>query len=196
MKLYWMVLSMIDVHTAIEKIAIQKINAALVAVNSVSFRYSIGGEGPRLLSLRFNDRIRGDISTGKWVGSWSGRAQRYSPKYRNWKEMYARGGQFGVLFGDLVMNITNFKVGGSSWMSGVPDGVMDRGGKSWLGHGDRGKPKSIAMYGKIFEEGYSGDTRAGFHPKRPVFRHTLDTFARETVEEGKKILVIVGDSWR
>lgn len=187
---------MIDVYSTIEKSTIQRLIIALRAVNSSVYKYSVGGEGPRLLSLVFTDRIRADINKGKWVGRWSGRAQRYNPKYRDWKEQYGRGYQFGVLFGDLVLNITNFKVGGSSWMSGVPDGIMDSGGKSWFGRGNKGKPKSIAMYGTVFEEGYRGDPRAGFHPKRPVFRHTLDTFARETAVEGGRMLAYVGDNWR
>lgn len=90
----------------------------------------------------------------------------YVPRYRVWKKGYGRMGYPAPwrLFGDLVKNIANFRLG-TGWMGGIQAGIFDTGGKSWFGKGDKGKPKQIAMYARVGER------------KRPVFEPTMEEFA-------------------
>jgi len=90
----------------------------------------------------------------------------YSPRYARWKKKYGRMGFPSPwrLKGDLVASLSAFPVG-KGWMGGVPIGAMDSGGKSWLGKGDIGDSKPIAMYGSIEED------------RRPVFGPTAKEYA-------------------
>lgn len=117
----------------------------------------------------------------------------YHPRYKNWKSEYAAG-SFWVLFGDLIRALGIHRIERGRFC-GVKSSVMDRGGKSWFGHRDKGKPKPIAMYGWIMELGGDYGT-GGDHPARPVFEPALDDFAREEAPRiGEKALEEIGRQW-
>lgn len=111
----------------------------------------------------------------------------YSKRYRVWKSEYGRMGYPSPwrLGGDLQNSITAYpsRMGArnrtlkwtKAWVGGVPEGVMDSGGKSWFGTGSSGKSKKIAMYGTVGEYGGLWP-RAGLHPERPVFGPARDEF--------------------
>lgn len=110
----------------------------------------------------------------------------YVPRYRTWKFEYGKMGYPAPwrLFGDLVRNISNFREG-IGWVGGIPAGVMDSGGKSWAGKGDKGKPKRIAMYAAVNER------------RRPIFRPTMEEYAdAEWPKQGTLALRNIGRGWR
>ena len=102
----------------------------------------------------------------------------YSPRYARWKKKYGRMGFPSPwrLKGDIVASLSAFPAG-KGWMGGIPIGAMDSGGKSWLGKGDKGRSKPIAMYGSVMEHGGSYG-KGGTHPPRPVFGPTAKEYAR------------------
>lgn len=118
---------------------------------------------PRLMSIDYIDAIRKNIYTGKFNGTY----RSYNPRYSDWKYgTYGSIGSFWFLAGDLVTSLKSQKMG-TSWFGGIPAGVYDTGGKSWLGSGDRGRSMPIAQYANWMEYGRSGQ------PSRPLFRPTL-----------------------
>jgi len=149
---------------------------------------------PEICAIDYSHLVVGNIMRQKHMGSYA----PYNTRYAAWKVKYGRaGGGYWRLMGDLVKNITHFKVstlvmGDVSWMGGIPFGVTDTGGKSWFGRGDRGKAKSIAMYGHVMEWGgyYPG---AGYHPPRPIFAPSLNEYIhyglRERTREVVKSLI-------
>ena len=114
-----------------------------------------------------------------------------SSRYLAWKKKYGKyTTQSWRLFGDLVTSIKRWQDSGG-WRAGIMAGAMDRGGKSWFGKGDRGPPKSIAMYAKTLEFGLAGQAEV------PVFRDTVKQFkAHEWPELGRKVLDDVKNQWR
>jgi len=69
-------------------------------------------------------------------------------------------------------------------MAGIPSGIYDKGGKSWFGSGDKGPPKSIAMYGKKAEK------------LRPMFKPTQDEYAKNDWEKrGEQALHEIKRGW-
>jgi hypothetical protein len=151
---------------------------------------------PREMAIKFTNTVLTNITSQKFVHTWSSRAQRYNPKYQIWKRRYGKGGGFWVLWGDLISSITYFKAG-DGWMSGVPSGAMDSGGKSWFGKGDQGEPKPLAMIARLLEKGGNAG-RGGKHPKRPVFGPTLVEFRTDGAREtGRKYLrTTIRGAWR
>lgn len=123
---------------------------------------------PRLMSIDYIDAIRKNIYTGKFNGTY----RPYNPRYSDWKYgTYSKVaiGSFWILSGDLVASLKSQKMG-RAWFGGIPAGVYDTGGKSWLGRGDRGERKLIAQYANWMEYGRRGQ------PSRPLFRPTLGEY--------------------
>ena len=115
----------------------------------------------------------------------------YTTRYAAWKHS---SGNFWKLEGDLIRNIVRRKFGRGGFAVGVND-VKDAGGKSWLGKGDKGKPKSIGMYATVAEFGKKPGP-GGKHPGRPLFRPTREEFANDIwLKEGEKALTKIGYSW-
>jgi len=151
---------------------------------------------PRDMAIKFTNNVLNSIMTQRYVHTWGGRAQRYHPKYQIWKRRFRKLTGFWMLWGDLIASITHFKVG-QGWMSGVPAGAMSSGGKSWLGKGDKGDPKSLVMIARLLEKGgHAG--RGGRHPKRPVFAPTLVDFrSKDAPKIGRKYLrTTIKGAWR
>ncbi len=156
--------------------------------------------GPRMLAIKYLDKVRRDILANAYASKWSGRARRYSPRYDWWKHVTAgSSGNFWNLYGDLIARLQVFRVDGNNYMAGVPDGLFDSGGKSWFDEGSRkiGKPKPIAMYGNVLEFGLKGGGKAGNHPARPTFEPALVNFAyNESPQIGDEMLLKVSGVWK
>jgi hypothetical protein len=156
---------------------------------------------PLRLAKAFNLHIIESIGNQKYSVNYQpyGRTSG-SERYYGWKiEHSTSPDKFWYLMGDLVRNLTTFKVY-NGYFAGIPYEVMDRGGKSWSGTGKapRGKPKSIAAYGWIMEEGgdYSADS-GGDHPARPLFAPALEYFAWNLAPlELNKVVSIIESSWK
>jgi len=122
--------------------------------------------------------------------------QKYSAGYKPYNERYAKwkypkgtgaGIDFWILGGDLVRNLQIFKHGGG-WVGGIPPGIKDSGGKSWLGprFGGKGKSKKIAMYGAKAEA------------LRPVFKPTMEEYADDKngwQKRGREALNYIKGAW-
>jgi len=109
-------------------------------------------------------------------------------RYREWKQKYGKGpGKFKywVLFGDLLKNINTSQTRGM-YFSGIRSGIYDTGGKSWLGQGDKGKPKEIGMYASENEK-----RRPVFGPTENEYAHSADR--KKLVEKGARHIL---RSWR
>lgn len=151
---------------------------------------------PRLSSILYSQLVIRNIMSQKGMNY-----APYSPRYAKWKEQYGRAHGFWQLYGDLVRNITHFRVttdtpGTVAFMGGIPSNVVDTGGKSWLGRGDKGPSKPIAMYGRIMEYGGSFG-KGGVHPPRPIFGPTGKEYARkEWPDRGLKSLRALMGKWR
>ena len=147
-------------------------------------------EGPRRLAVDYKQFLLAAIFSGRYDSLYAG----YNLRYSAWKAEYGRATGFWTLFGDLVQNIKFFKTG-TGWFTGVPEGVFDSGGKSWLGHGDKGESKEIAWYGWIMELGGSYG-RGGKHPARPIFGPTLEEFSQtKAMDIADRLLIEVGRAW-
>jgi len=191
---------MIDIKIDMTQ-TISRINKAVYEVNEQAFYYCGRSQvGPRMMALKFLEKVRADIVANAYVGKWGGKAKRYSPRYDWWKHVTAgSSGRFWDLYGDLISKLQIFIVDGNNWMTGVPEGVTDSGGKSWFDTGSRtrGKSKSIAMYGNILEFGFQGGRASGNHPARPMFEPALVNFAyNESPVIGDDILDRVSVVWR
>jgi hypothetical protein len=150
---------------------------------------------PRLHAIDYYHQVVGNIMTQAKMAGYP----NYHPRYAAWKEQRSSGG-FWRLAGDLVMAMTYMRVGQSggedhAWFAGVPAGIKDSGGKSWLGNTPRGKKKEIAWYGRIMEEGYYG---VQFHPARPIFEPTLRDYVASGIPQQKaeRGLGIAAREWR
>lgn len=113
----------------------------------------------------------------------------YVPKYKKWKNKFYAGKPVWELKGDLAGNLRAFsvpKLGGSGrdWVAGVPDGVMDSGGKSLNATGS-GKRKEIAYYGAINEA------------VRPLFKPITNEYASSGwTQKVRTALSTIGREWR
>lgn len=124
----------------------------------------IRGEMQKNCARAYSYQVVRNLVTEKFAASWSMRP--YHPRYDAWKlRNYPQQGWWR-LGDDLMKNITHFRVQ-NGWMGGVPNGIKDRGGKSWYydkPKRNKGKRKEIAMYGKVAES------------MRPLFAPTLQEF--------------------
>jgi len=136
--------------------------------------------------------------TQKFAGGYA----PYNTRYQRWKEQFAATTGYHVLKGDAVKAIVAELVRKykwtSVWFSGIPDGVKDAGGKSWLYPlgSPKGKAKSIAMYMYVSEHG--GDYGlGGKHLKRPVFGPSAVEYSRAGHQRrGAEYLKNVEGAWR
>lgn len=161
------------------------------ALNDVEKRvpFQVTENMQRTCSIDYAHRVMRNIMGGRY-GAGSPPVPSYHPRYARWKlENFGNIGTWR-LKGDLVRNITFFKVE-NGWMGGVPNGVYDSGGKSWYGQGDRGGTKEIARYGRANE--------FGLH-KRPVFGPTRQEYMEDAddgwMKRGEEVLVRIGQRWR
>lgn len=163
------------------------------------------GELTRQLSIKYVEEVRRYIlsmRSGLMMGIVGG-YKPYHPAYAEWKKKYGKLSGFWSLTGDLFENTKSFRVKGG-YFGGISSNVTDRGGKSWYGAGDKGPPKSIAMYGTVMEEGLKNTRGSGDHPKRPLFRPVFQkfTFSKSKASAGlawgicDSVLMKMGDKWR
>lgn len=121
---------------------------------------------------------------GKYAGGYAKYdSNRDDNRYGDWKKKYFPGRGFWQLKGDLLKNLTMWKVD-KGYRAGIPPGVMDSGGKSWFGTGGGGKRKEIVMYGGILEK------------TRPLFGPTMKEYAASGWQKrGKEALKGIGRHW-
>ena len=128
-------------------------------------------------AVKFAHTLRQNIESQKFASTYA----PYSERYRKWKGVAKGKTDFWVLYGDLLRNIVVMQSSGlhhfrKGWFAGIPPGIMDRGGKSWLhpkGSGNPGKSKEIAKYFYWGEYGRRGQ------PARPVITPTAKEFIKE-----------------
>ena len=166
----------------LDKTDFARVMKALKAVRySLEWQATLnGGELNRRCSIGYVQLLNRNImSTGYPIPP-------YDDRYAKWKKKYGRKGYPAVwqLGGDLVKNIANFR-SGTGWMGGIQAGIFDSGKKSWLGKGDKGKPKQIATYAAVNER------------IRPIFRPTMEEYAQDAwPKQGGVALKEVEGSWR
>lgn len=142
----------------------------------------------RRCATDYFQKIFKNIVSGKYSGGY----RSYSKRYAKWKSDLNLGLEFWVLQGDLLNALTAFQEDGG-WVGGIPAGVMDSGGKSWLGRLDKGDRKDIAWYARLMEFGSSD----GKQPARPLFEPTAIEYSQtEWPKRGEEALREVGDLWR
>jgi len=150
------------------------------------------------MAIDYKHLVTENIMTQRFAGGYA----PYSERYAKWKRIFAANTLYHVLKGDAVKALTVLKVRvhkwQSIWFSGIPAGVTDTGGKSWLYPlgSPKGKPKSIAMYMHVSE--YGGNYgRGGTHPKRPVFGPSMIQYSRQGHQQrGKEYLKDVEGAWK
>lgn len=149
---------------------------------------------PRMLALKYVELLRLIVLNQRYSGTYAA----YTDKYRAWKFKMGKPQRFWELGKDLVTALQVFTIPAEGVMGGVPDGIYDKGKKSWYGLGDKGEPKPIAMYGNVMEYGLRSGTKAGKHPARPLFRPAYDEFvgSAEADAESIKSLLKVEAKWR
>lgn len=186
---------MLSTEVKLEDADLTRIMAAIDRVaNSVVF-YS--EEAPRKMALAYLIILRQNILSGKFDTLFPA----YNTRYAAWKtKVTGSTGKFWRLYSDLMMALKVFPATGRGYWAGVPAGVYDRGGKSWLGEGKsgQGKRKPIAMYGSVMEFGLNK------HPARPLFTLTFRDFAWSgslatagpAWKVGDEVLRVIGSNWR
>ncbi len=155
---------------------------------------------PRRCSLRYVMLLRRNIATQKHMGGYAD----YNPRYAEWKEQFGRLRGFWRLFGDLMNNLTHWRTlvvtpNAKAWIGGIPGHVVDSGGKSWFTNEKKsyGRPKPIAMYGRVMEFGGTLPRGGGTHPPRPVFDPTRVEFRDgEFLDLGRRSLWNIARGWR
>ena len=186
--------SMLQVGVRLRVEDVRRLKRALDRVHSQVRTQS--NEVPRQIAAGYQQRLIANITSGKFVPGYA----KYHPSYQKWKLKHGRLGfpSYWRLFGDLVKAIGSYKVGAyegidHAWFAGVPAGVTDTGGKSWTGQGNKGTSKEIAWYGRIAEQGASGEQD---HPARPVFEPTFDEHETEAGQKAEQGLLKVSEYWR
>lgn len=160
---------------------------------------------PRLGSIDYKQLIIRNIMGQRHMAGYA----PYHTRYAAWKAQYGRAHGYWKLFGDLVRNIVStrttypFRTGQLTYafFAGIPAGVKDQGGKSWLIRNTRrrsalaNKPKPIAWYARIMEK---GSTRGGQrHPARPIFEPSMEEYAQGGwLQRGDEALREIGKKWR
>ena len=154
----------------------------MIILNNLPTRYRMYGKDDlqREFANDYANLVRQRISQGRVLG-----ATPYHWRYADWKQQH-----FGHLLklrlkDDLLTNITYFRVGQGDyggWMGGVPNGVRETTGSSWLYAPDRQRtwgyrgayrlPREISAYAKLHEFGRGG------MPKRQVFTPAMESYAR------------------
>ena len=147
---------------------------------------------PRQQATDYSQLLVNNILSGRHMSGYTPySAAPSAPRYEDWKTAWATYSGYWQAMGSLVNSITHWKERNGVWLSGIPAGVMDAGGTSWFGHGDRGPAKPIAMYAKTMEFGLNKQ------PERPIFRPTLKEYKRGGfVRRGERALRILAGKWR
>lgn len=190
--------SIIDIGITVDPNDLKKWLRALDRVESGVQRQAL--EVPRQQAIDYMTMLIQNIISGK-----HGPYPKYNERYALWKSQFRGGASYWQLFGDLVQAIGTFRVGGTekwqyAWLSGIPAGVDDSGGKSWMGIGDRGEAKEIAFYGGVMEGTIK--TQVQNHPARPIFGPTLEEYTNKTSSGGGPVgratqgLIRVSDRWQ
>lgn len=162
---------------------LRKMYSSLKAVKRKAF---IAAEDlPFKCAIDFRDLLIRNITSQKYSSGYP----KYSKEYAKWKSETARAGnKFWVLGGDLLRSLSFFKVK-DGWMSGIPPGVRDSGGKSMYGKG--GRPVLISVYGRFMELG-----RRGQEP-RELFKPTTNEYAKGPWQKrGRESLKIIARGWK
>ena len=147
---------------------------------------------PRRNAVDYSNLLRGNINGQKHMSGYTPySAMPSAPRYEDWKAQYALYSGYWRAMGSLINAITFWKEEKGVWKSGIPAGVYDSGGTSWLGAGDLGPPKPIAMYARVIEYGeYT-------HPERPIFRPTLKEYKEnQFLDRGEEAQNKLGKQWR
>jgi hypothetical protein len=142
------------------------------------------------MAIDYLELIRINIINQRYSGFYS----QYNVRYEEWKQKITSDSRFWILKGDLLQSLTIWKEN-SFWRSGIPPGILDSGGKSWTGTGEKGNPAYIGAYARILEYGGVFDNQV--HPPRPLFRPSLTQYegtgAPKRVDESANIIL---RSWK
>jgi hypothetical protein len=142
-------------------------------------RLYVGDEMQRLCANDYVNQLRSNSYNQRLMQGWS-RATRGAERYEDWKAEHGFPLGFWRLKDDLLNNLSYFRVH-KGWMGGIQNGIMDSGGKSWLGAGDVGPSKEIAWYARMNEYGI------GPTPKRPIFYRTMNSYAQSRQRQRRGI---------
>lgn len=147
-------------------------------------------ELPRHNAIDYSQLLHKNISSGANIPN-----VPYNERYAKWKRDYGLFQSVWQLNQFVMNSIAFWKASGKSWRAGIPAGVSDAGGTSWLGQGNLGDPKPIAMYAKVVEYGlWQG--RKGYKA-RPVFGPTKEEYEKEGfTKRGERALKSLGNRWR
>jgi phage gpG-like protein len=131
----------------------------------------VGPKSPiiRQLSEAYYREVLNNLGTGKYPKE-NASPSSYNQRYLEWKiENYGFTDPW-YLSGELGRNIRLFNRLDVA-LVGIPSGIYDRGGKSWLSSSSskKGPPKEITWYGYKLEFGDAKNNQ----PPRPVFTPTL-----------------------
>jgi hypothetical protein len=142
---------------------------------------------PRKNAIDYSNLLRSNIHGQRHMSGYAA----YSERYAEWKEQYALYQGYWKAMGSFVNAITFWKEKKGTWRAGIPAGIYDAGGTSWLGAGDLGPPKPIAMYARTIEYG------EGNQPERPIFRPTLSEYREKGfIDRGQEAQTQISRQWR
>lgn len=152
------------------------VSALLKVENQVKFYH---GYLPKIHAITFSQLIKKNILTQKYMVRYS----KLEPAYSKWKDKYgSKKTGLWELHGHLRNSVSYFKypIRGKNtiaWMGGIREGIMDKGGTSILGKGNKGPRKPIAMYGRVLEKGgWKKGIFKGYQEPRPLFRDTTNEY--------------------
>ncbi len=155
--------------------------------------FYVGGELQRLQAVDLAAEIYVAINVGQHANF-----KGYSKNYKKWKQEHYPSQGFWKLGGDLLNNLHAFPAsrtmqGGQDWAAGVPNGVMDTGGKSF---GLPGHAREIAWYGHKME--YGSKAGGQTHPKRSIFAPRTRDYAKSWRRRDRAVeaLRYVSQGWR
>ena len=134
------------------------------------------------LARGYNVLVMRNIASGRYPDK-NVAPSDYNPRYLQWKQENYGHTEPWHLTGEGVQRIRVFKDGRVRKV-GIPRGLFDRGGKSWLNeNGSRkyGRPREITWYMAKLEAGDPANNQ----PPRPVFAPTLEDFV-----EGENMEII------
>jgi len=167
---------------------LQRLYGAVKRVNDITTIEA--KNNPYRNALAFKNLLLLNINSQKHMAGYAS----YNKKYGEWKRDTVGHTDFWKLYGNLIRSLTVFPVGigfgrTNKWMSGIPPGVMDKGGTSM--YGGKGRPVLISVYGKWMEFGRKGQ------PARPIFGPTTEEYASSRwIRIGKNSISLIRMSWR
>jgi len=126
--------------------------------------------------------------------TYAGRYKPWTSRYRDWKAKRGAPMMYWNLSGDLIRNLRSIRFGSRDFVAGIQANILDSGNKSY---GKKGKRKAIAMYAHVMEYGGNFGKKGGRHPKRPLFKPTMQEYWRDFLpRQGMLSLKAIGDKWR